>query len=118
MWPYGVMASDQLTQPQPAPRPILVKFASRRTKARVMKCKKKLKNNPCIRLDGTLSPVYVSDDLTKRRAGLAYQARSLRRTGTIADAWTFDSKVYVKDNHNRVHPITKEEDLRKFQRNL
>ena len=55
--PQPPLASDHLTQPQPAPRPILVKFASRRTKARVMKCKKKLKNNPCIRLDGTLSPV-------------------------------------------------------------
>ena len=106
----------QPTQPRPAPRPILVKFASRRTKARVMGCKKDLKSNPCTRLDGTRSPVTVSDDLTKRRATLAFQARTLKRAGTVADAWTFDSKVYIKDNHNRIHPIAKEEDLRKFQR--
>ena len=43
--PQPPLASDRLTQPQPAPRPILVKFDSLRTKARVMKCKKKLKNN-------------------------------------------------------------------------
>ena len=98
----------QPTQPRPAPRPIL---------GRVMGCKKELKSNPCTRLDGTLSPVYVSDDLTKRRATLAFQARTLKRAGTVADAWTFDSKIYIKDNYNRIHPIAKEEDLRKFQRN-
>ena len=107
----------QPTQPRPAPRPILVKFASRRNKGRVMGCKKELKSNPCTRLDGTLSPVYVSDDLTKRRATLAFQARTLKRAGTVADAWTFDSKIYIKDNYNRIHPIAKEEDLRKFQKN-
>ena len=107
----------QPTQPRPAPRPILVKFASRRTKGRVMGCKKELKSNPCTRLDGTLSPVYVSDDLTKRRATLAIQARTLKRAGTVADAWTFDSKIYIKHNYNRIHPIAKEEDFRKFQRN-
>ena len=84
-----------------------VKFASRRTKGRVMGCKKKLKNNPCTRLDDTLSRVYVSDDLTKRRATLDFQARTLKRTGTVADAWTFDSKIYIKDNYNSIHPITK-----------
>ena len=105
------------TQPRPSPRPILVKFSSHRTKARVMNCKKALKTNPCRKLYGTTSPVYVCDDLTKRRAGLAYRARLLKPAGAIADTWTFDSKVLIKDNHNRVHPIMKEEDIHKFERN-
>ena len=82
-----------------------------------MGCKKELKNKPCTLLDGTLSPVYVSDELTKRQATLAFQAWALKHAGTVADAWTFESKIYIKDNYYRIHPIVKEEDLRKFQRN-
>ena len=82
-----------------------------------MNCKKALKTKRYTKLDGTTSPVYVCDDLTKRRAGLAYRARLLKRAGAIADTWTFDSKVLIKDNHNRVHPIMKEEDIQKFERN-
>ena len=107
--------SDQVSPSPTTSRPVLVKFASRRTKARVMSCKKELKSNPCKRPDGTLSSVYVSDDLTKRRAGFAYRARMLKRDGAIADTWTFDSKVLVKDKHNRIYPIMKEEDLRKYE---
>ena len=47
-----------------------------------------LKNNSCKWLDGTFVP-GIRDDLTKHGAGLAYQVRSLKRTGTIADASTF-----------------------------
>ena len=43
----------------------------------------KKERNTCKRLDGTLSPVYMSDDLNKRRASIAYQALSLKRIGTI-----------------------------------
>ena len=56
------------TEPDPKPRPIIVKFASRRTKARIMENKKNLKDNPWEKLDGTLAKVYVADDMTKRRA--------------------------------------------------
>ena len=42
-----------------------------------------LKNNPCKWLDGKFVP-SIRDDLTKHGAGLAYQVRSLKRTGTIA----------------------------------
>ena len=96
------------------PRPILVKFSSRRTKARVMKNKKKLKDNPYVCPDGTLSPVYVADDLTKQRANLAYRARLLRRSGSITDTWTFDSKILVKTLHGRIKPVMNEDDLNKL----
>ena len=107
--------SDQVSPSPTTSRPVLVKFASRRTKARVMSCKKELKSNPCKRPDGTLSSVYVSDYLTKRQARFVYRARMLKRDGAIADTWTFDSKVLVKDKHNRIHPIMKDEDLWKYE---
>ena len=107
--------SDQVSPSPTTSRPVLVKFASRRTKARVMSCKKELKSNPCKRPDGTPSSVYMNDDLTERRAGFTYRARLLKRDGAIADTRTFDSRVVVKDNHNRIYLIMKEEDLRKYE---
>ena len=97
------------------PRSIIVKFASRRTKAQVMRNKKNLKDNPFKAADGSCHSVYIADDLTKRRAQMAYQARQLKRAGLIQDTWTFDSKILVKDLRNRILPIMTENDLSKFR---
>ena len=109
-------SSDASQEPTPSkPRPILVKFASRRTKTRVMKMKKTLKDNPLTKDDGSVIPVYIADDLTKRRAGLAFRARQLKRSGRISDTWTFDSKVLLKDLHGHIKLITKEGDIKKYE---
>ena len=102
-------------QPSSPPRSIIVKFASRRTKAQVMRNKKNLKDNPFKAADGSCHSVYIADDLTKRRAQMAYQARQLKRAGLIQDTWTFDSKILVKDSRNRILPIMTENDLSKFR---
>ena len=104
----------QVQQPKTPPRAIIVKFASRRTKTLVMRNKKFLKSNPFEAADGTVHTVYIADDLTKRRANLAYRARLLKRSGAIQDTWTFDSKILVKDLHNRIVPIKTEQDLNEF----
>ena len=101
-------------RPTTPPRSIIVKFASRRTKARVMKCKKNLKDNPFEAADGSRYSVYLADDLTKRRAQMAYEARQLKRAGLIQDTWTFDSKILIKDLRNRIKPVMHESDLQKF----
>ena len=98
----------------PKPRAIIVKFASRRTKARVMEERKKLKSDPVQLKNGTPAKVYICDDLTKRRANLAYQARCLKRNKLIADTWTSDSKILIKDNYNRIHLINNSHDLSKY----
>ena len=46
--------------------------------------------------------------IVKHRAGLVYRAYLLKPTCSIADIWTFDSNVLVKDNYNRIHPVMKE----------
>ena len=67
-----------------------------------MSSRKDLKN-----IDREIYPrsIYFHDDLTTKRAKLAYQARQLKRSGAILDTWVFDSKVMVKDNRSRVHNI-------------
>ena len=116
---YGVdtcskASSDASQEPTPSkPRPILVKFAS--TKTRAMKMKKMLKDNPLTKDDGSVIPVYIADNLTKRRAGLAFRARQLKRSGRISDTWTFDSKVLLNDLHGHIKLITNEGDIKKYE---
>ena len=112
-----LLSPGMIMQPPRSPRPILVKFASLCTKAQVLNCQKHLKTNPCTKLDGKTSPVHVCDDLTKRWDWLACSGRLLKCTSPIADTWTFASKVLVKDNQNRVHPIRKREHIHKFVKN-
>ena len=61
---------DQSSTP-PKPRPIIVKFQSRRIKSQVMSARSLLKDNPCEFSNGQIAKIYAQDDLTKRRANLA-----------------------------------------------
>ena len=124
-------------RPSPKPRAIIVKFASRRTKACVMKARKNLRPSYPSRDDDNdapdppshssdvgdddatdsrpLTPVYITDDLTKVRAKIAYLARELKRKVKIRDTWVLDSKIYVRDLHNRVKNISSLADLNRYQ---
>ena len=135
--------NDQASRPTVKPRPIIVKFVSRRTKARVMELRKDLKNIRCGRRepepDATTEPsepsavteqnetdaepgpsilypkpVYFSDDLTRKRAKLAFKCRELKRLGHLKDTLVFDSRILVKDNHNRIAKVNTFDDLRKY----
>ena len=101
---------------QPAPRPIIARFASRRVKSRVMGAKKELRTVSTKNLDESViaqfpHKAYLSDDLTQTRARLAYKARVLFRGGKISSTWVFDGRVLIKDNYNRIHEIKRESDL-------
>ena len=65
-------------------------------------------------LDGKPYPVYIGDDLTKRRATLAFRARQLRWDGVIQDTWIMNSKIWAKDNRGRISQIYNEDDLKKL----
>ena len=60
-------------------------------------------------------PVYISDDLTRTQAKLAFQARQLRNNKRIQDTWVVDSKIMIKDNNNRISKVNRPEDLHDFQ---
>ena len=123
-------------QPPPKPRAIIVKFASRRTKARVMKARKELRPprpSSDVGIDAMetprhtsgddddatrsppMSPIYITDDLTKWRAKMAFVARNLKRSNKIRDTWVLDCKIYIRDLHNRVKSISSFDDLNKYQ---
>ena len=56
--------------------------------------------------------IYMSDDLTKRRATLAYRARMARRNKEIQETWVIDCKIMIKNNYGRISQISSEADLR------
>ena len=59
--------------------------------------------------------IYISDDLTKTRATLAFRARESKRQHLIADTWIIDSKVMIKDNRSRIYHVKSEDELKKHQ---
>ena len=65
-------------------------FKSPQTKYRVMKKKPKLKNKK----------VWVSDDLTARRSGLAFLARKAVKEEKIHSTWAWEGKVFFKSKAN------------------
>ena len=83
-------------------RSVIVKFESRRTKALVMDNRKNLKDNPFEYQNGSTAKIYISDDMTKRRAQLAFQA------------WIFEGRILIKDKHRKISQVNSQEDLRKF----
>ena len=113
--PDGSQSTDLMKLIPPAklpPRNVIVKFASRRVKSRVLapatkkKLKTKLTNKSVYPHD-----VYFQDDLTAKKAKLAYLGRKLKLEGKVTDSWVFDSKVLIKDLHNRIRQIRCLKDL-------
>ena len=117
---------------RPRPRPLLVKFTSRRSKERVMTARKSLRlpnadqvpedhdepqNNDNedddIPFNGI--PIYLSDDLTKARAKLAYEARVTKRKGLIKGTWVTNGKIIVMDLSNHIKEVKCLNDLEKMK---
>ena len=130
----GSIQDEEENDEPPPPRALLVKFASRRSKEWVMAARSKLRPKKSPRhqqqqegqqpeaeeaatddtdeeQEGPLPKVYITDDLTRLQAKLAYRARVARRQGEIAETWVTNCKVFIKDNHSRIHHIRSHEEL-------
>ena len=102
------------SSPSQVPRPILVKYVSRRVKDDVMKSRKELKGKKLQDTKGHMSSVFVQDDLTQRRAYLAFQVRQMKRNKQILDTWVSYGKIMAKDNHSNIVTINSTRDLSKL----
>jgi exosome complex exonuclease DIS3/RRP44 len=83
------------------PRQIIVKFATNRIRQKAYQAKKELNS----------TDLYLSEDLTKKRATLLYEARKRKRNGDIKGCWTYDGVVRIKDNHGKTIVIHDEQAL-------
>ena len=84
--------------PRAKPRPVVVRFTSYWRRKEFFSARKN-------------DEIYISEDLTERRATLLYHARSLRRNGHLKFCWTRDGSVYVKIHdsvENRESPVENE----------
>lgn len=71
------------------PRPLLVRFTNRRTRAKILAAKKKLPNTGPNR-------VYINEHLSSANSKIFAESRKLYRSKEIAATWTFQGRVYVK----------------------
>lgn len=67
---------------------IILRFANRKHKTELMRQGKKLKE----------TTVYLNDHLTRKTAGIAREARILRKNGKIKATWTRNCKVFIQLN--------------------
>ena len=112
----GYVATDRTNQTQvQAPRQILVKFSNRRTKSKIMENRKNLKDKAFVDANGQTFRIYIQDDLTHRRANLAYLAHQLNNSQHISDTWIAYGKVQIEDNHGHIKAINSQEDISKLE---
>ena len=97
----GQIAAAAMAGTPLKPRPILIKFVDRHVKSRVMAARKQLKD----------SGFFMSDDLTKTKAHLAFLSRLAKRHQLIADTWVHNSKVWRKDNDGVIKEVQTQRDL-------
>ena len=89
------------------PRQIIVRVKDPLIKRRILKCTKLLK-------ESEYTHVRVSEELTKRRNAIAYKARQLKKASFVANTWTMDGKIFIKNNQDRISTINTELDLQTY----
>jgi hypothetical protein len=53
-------------------------------------------NTTCLNIVGEMQPVYIAESLTPRARRLHYLARDLRKNYNFKYCWTWQGKVFVK----------------------
>ena len=71
-------------------RPVIVRFRSERLRDTVYRARTKLKAHNLQQPDAR---IFVNEDLTARRASLAFLARQAKKAKRITDSWTADGRV-------------------------
>jgi len=74
-------------------RPLVVRFASRRSRDAVLRAKKVLHTKPGDR-------IFVSEQLTKAASNMFFEARKLVREKKLHAAWTINGRIHIKKTSN------------------
>ena len=57
------------------------------------------------------SKIFISEDLTKNRQFMFWKARRAKKNKKIRDRWTNDGQIILRDNNNKILPISTLKDL-------
>ena len=79
-----VAACHRVGRPSSGPRPIIVRFVSRRKRQELMKNKRKLRDKE------KCKKIFINDDLTPLRSRLLKYVKGLE---TVEEAWTYEGKI-------------------------
>ena len=85
------------------PRTMIVRFKSQKLRNTVYNARGQL--NTSNKTKEPAQRVYINEALTKRRSLMAYETRKLRASKKIADCWTYNGHVVIKDNNNSIKRI-------------
>ncbi|XP_071078610.1 uncharacterized protein [Haliotis cracherodii] len=84
-------------------RAIIVKFVSYWDRNQVIMNRRKLR--------GQMNSVYINEDLTQRRSLLYESARELKKQGRFDGTWTFDGRIYTRDQpEGKIRHIQREDE--------
>ena len=95
---------------RPRTRPIIVRFRSERIRDTVYRARLKLKDH---NREHPGNQIFINEDLTARRALLAYETRQMKKNRQINDCWTADGRIMVKDLKNNIVQVTSINGLKK-----
>ncbi|XP_077981844.1 uncharacterized protein LOC144436857 [Glandiceps talaboti] len=98
---------------QTRPRPIIVRFTTRKSRNEVYDNRKKLKNTNAkdFGLDST-AKIYINENLLPATRQLLYKVNTQRKQARYQFMWTNNGKIYVKkDTQSRPLIISRETDL-------
>ena len=133
--PNEIERVNRLGRPCGSPLQILVKFATYGTRASVFKAKAGLRpvgrhphapfaaeetDNTATNDDDAdndsdthtdYSKVFISEDLTRDRQFMFWRARRAKKSKKIRDSWTTDGQIILRDNNNKIIPISTMKDL-------
>ena len=90
------------------PRAIIAKFVGHNHKVAYLKQKQELKKLPEDKPDVYVNDVFVNEDLTSKRAGMAKRARLMRKAKRISDTWTRDGVIFIKLKDGTIDSFTRD----------
>lgn len=108
---HRIFRPSVAVNPRSAPKDIIVKFVSYKTKASLLSKVPMEK----LRADNLTKPpdgrIYVSDDLTRTRSKIFFKARKLKKMKQIKDTYSRDGRILIKTKTDRVFHVTTEKEL-------
>ena len=90
---------------------MIVRFRSEAVRDEVFRARTRLKEYNRQFQD---NQIHVNEDLTAKRAMLAYRTRQLKRQKQIADCWTYAGRVLIKSVIGTVKEFVTDQDLPKM----
>ena len=94
----------RVTPDQRRPRTLIVRFRSERSRDTVYKARGQLKEFN--HRSDPVKRIFVNEDLTSRRANIAFETRKLKKEKKIADCWTFNGRILIKSNRGQIEEIS------------